>query len=151
VKAEFENAAGLDRGADVRVGGVHRGTIRRIDLPPAPGGPVTVVIDLEASTRTIIKKDSIASIETEGLIGDKYLAVSFGSPQGTEIQDGDTIPSKRPLEISELIERTNSLLEGGQEAMKHINQATQGLGATMAEAKAGATNFKEDMAALKQN
>src|SRR5580700_1135723 len=69
LKAQFDNVAGLDSGADVRVGGVHSGTVRSIVLPHKPGEKVTVVVDLGKSTHEIIKQDSVATIETEGLLG----------------------------------------------------------------------------------
>ena len=79
LKAQFDNVVGLDDGADVRVGGVHRGTVHNIVLPHKPGEKVTVVMDLAKSTHEIIKQDSVATIETEGLLGNQYMAISFGS------------------------------------------------------------------------
>jgi phospholipid/cholesterol/gamma-HCH transport system substrate-binding protein len=79
LKAQFDNVVGLDAGGDVRVGGVHSGTVRSIVLPHKPGEKVTVVMDLGKSTHEIIKQDSVATIETEGLLGNQYLAISFGS------------------------------------------------------------------------
>ena len=58
VKAQFANVAGLDSGADVRVGGVHSGTVRSIELPHKTGDKVTVIMDLSKSTHEIIKQDS---------------------------------------------------------------------------------------------
>ncbi|HEV8132072.1 MAG TPA: MlaD family protein [Acidobacteriota bacterium] len=151
LKAEFDNAAGLDPGADVRVAGVHRGTVRSIDLPPRPGEKIVVAMDLDASTQDIIKKDSLASVETEGLIGDKYVAVSFGSAEADKVQDGDTIRGQPTLEISSLIKKTSEFLESGQKTMKNVTQATSGVGGMVAEAKEGATSFNENMEALKHN
>src|ERR1035438_3166100 len=71
LKADFANVAGLSAGADVQVGGVHSGTVRSIALPNRPDGKVTVVMDLNESTHQIIKQDSVASIETEGLLDRK--------------------------------------------------------------------------------
>ena len=79
LKTNFKNVVGLDPGAEVLVGGVAKGSVKRIELPPAPGGDVTVVMKMEKSTRRIIRADSVASIQTEGLLGDKYVTISFGS------------------------------------------------------------------------
>src|ERR1700728_3850722 len=81
VKAQFRNVVGLEKGADVRVGGIHEGTVKRIDLPRRPDGEVTVVMSLDNKTRDIVKKDSVASIKSEGLLGDEYVEVSFGSQE----------------------------------------------------------------------
>ena len=63
--AQFDNVAGLDEGAPVRAGGVRIGTVRRIVLPGQPGDKVTTELQLEDSTRNVIRKDSTASVETE--------------------------------------------------------------------------------------
>ena len=98
LKAQFDNVAGLDVGGDVRVGGVHSGTVRNIVLPHKPGEKVTVIMDLGQSTHEIIKQDSVATIETEGLLGNQFLAISFGSAGTADVRDGDTIASQPPLE-----------------------------------------------------
>ena len=66
---------------------------------------VTVVMDLSKSTHEIIKQDSVASIETEGLLGNQYLAISFGSAGAANVRDGDTIASQPPLEMSDLLKK----------------------------------------------
>jgi phospholipid/cholesterol/gamma-HCH transport system substrate-binding protein len=66
-------------GSDVRVGGIHKGAVRRIELPRQSDGKVTVVMDLAKETQNVLKQDSVASIQSEGLLGDKYVEVSFGS------------------------------------------------------------------------
>src|SRR5207253_1404235 len=103
LKADFDNVKGLNDGADVRVGGIHKGTVKRIDLPPRPDQKVTVLMDLDTGTRGILKKDSVASIRSEGLVGDKYVEISFGSKDGEKLKDGDTIDSQPPQDVSDLI------------------------------------------------
>jgi phospholipid/cholesterol/gamma-HCH transport system substrate-binding protein len=61
IRAQFQNVGGLNNGADVRVGGIRKGTVKNIDLPKRPDGKVTVVMGLESATRDIVKKDSIAA------------------------------------------------------------------------------------------
>ena len=75
----------------MQVGGVHSGTVRSILLPHKPGEKVTVIMDLDKSTHEIIKQDSVASIETEGLLGNQFVAISFGSDGQAEVKNGDTI------------------------------------------------------------
>src|SRR5580704_16908722 len=58
LKAQFDNVEGLDAGADVRIGGVHSGTVRDIVLPHKPGDKVIVVMDLGKSTHEKIGRAS---------------------------------------------------------------------------------------------
>jgi phospholipid/cholesterol/gamma-HCH transport system substrate-binding protein len=170
-KAAFQNVVGLNEGAGVRVGGIHKGVVQRIDLPNRPDGKVTVVMDLESATRKIVKKDSVASIKSEGLLGDKYVEVSFGSPEADPLKNGETIESEPPLDISNLIKKADQILDTSQSAIENIEGAagdlkaisskiSRGQGTVGAlindktmykEASAGATAFQENMEALKHN
>src|SRR5215471_8485757 len=101
LKAEFQNVAGLNNGAAVRIGGIHQGTVKEIDLPSQPGEKVTVVMNVKSETRNIIKKDSRASIKTEGVLGDKYVEISFGSPKAEPIGENGTIASETQRDMSD--------------------------------------------------
>ena len=124
LKTQFDNVAGLAPGADVEVGGVHSGTVRSITLPHNPRDKVTIVMQLDKSTEEIVKKDSVASIETEGLLGNEYIAVSFGSDGQADIKSGDTIASTPPLQMSAILSKANNIMESGQQAVKYVTAAT---------------------------
>jgi phospholipid/cholesterol/gamma-HCH transport system substrate-binding protein len=137
LKAQFDNVVGLDAGCDVRIGGVHSGTVRNILLPHKPGEKVTVVMDLGKSTHEIIKQDSVASIETEGLLGNQYMAISFGSVGRANVQDGDIIASQPPLEMSALLKKTSGILDSSQQAIENATQATANLKSISAKIDGG--------------
>ncbi len=137
VKAQFDNVVGLDAGADVRVGGVHSGTVRNIVLPHKPGEKVTVIMDLGKSTHEIIKQDSVATIETEGLLGNQFLAISFGSAQSRDVHDGDTIASQPPLEMADLLQQASGLLDSSQQAIQNTTKLTANLNSISAKINTG--------------
>ncbi|MGA3093057.1 MAG: MlaD family protein [Terriglobales bacterium] len=137
LKAQFDNVEGLDAGGDVRVGGVHSGTVHSIVLPNKPGEKVTVVMDLGKSTHEIIKQDSVATIETEGLLGNQYLAISFGSAGTANVRDGDTIASEPPLEMSDLLQKTSGILDSSQQAVQNATRATANLDSISAKINEG--------------
>jgi outer membrane protein OmpA-like peptidoglycan-associated protein len=93
-------------------------------LPNKPNGKITVLMDLQRSTHEIIKQDSVADIQTEGLLGNEYVAISFGSAQGLNVRDGDTIASEPPLVIADLIKKTDGILDSSQEALDNVTVAT---------------------------
>ena len=111
LKAQFDNVEGLDDGADVRLGGVHRGTVHSIVSPHKPGEKVTVVMDLAKSTHEVIKQDSVATIETEGLVGKPVYGDLVWICQGRPVS-AMVIPiaSQPPLEIADLLQKTSGLL-----------------------------------------
>jgi len=137
LRAQFDNVVGLDAGGDVRVGGVHSGTVHSIVLPHKPGERVTVMMDLDKTTHEIVKQDSVATIETEGLLGNQFLAISFGSARSGEVRDGDLIASQPPLEMAELLQKASGLLDGTQQAIQNATQATANLDSISAKINAG--------------
>ena len=137
LRAQFDNVAGLADGADVQVGGVHSGMVTGIELPNKPGGKVTVFLELAKSTREIIKHDSVASIQTEGLLGNQYLAISFGSAGQAEVKDGEIIKSEPPLQMADLLKKTSGILDGSQEAIQNAALATAHLNSVSAKIDSG--------------
>ena len=178
VYAKFQTVSGLDEGAPVRAGGVRIGTVQQIDLPHRPGDQVTVQLALRRSSQDVIREDSVASVETEGLLGDKYMAVAFGTPDAKPIRDGDTIQSNPAIDYSDLVKHASDLLtnlDGASQDLKSIAGKVNGgdgtLGAllndrsiyqnlnttlseanqTVSHANEGAASFQDDMEALKHN
>lgn len=133
LNAQFGSVVGLDSGAEVRVGGVQSGSVRSVELPSNPTDKITVRMDLDRSTRNIIKQDSIATIETEGLLGNEYVAISFGSAKGANVMDGGTIGSERPLEMSDLIKKANGILDSSQAALSNVTKTAANLGSISAK------------------
>src|ERR1700728_3311424 len=137
LKAQFDNVEGLDAGGDVRVGGVHSGTVSSIVLPHKPGEKVTGIMDVGKSTHEIIKQDSVASIETEGLLGNQFLAISFGSAGSGDVRDGDIITSEPPLEMADLFQKTSDILDSSQQAIQNATRATANLDSISAKIDRG--------------
>jgi phospholipid/cholesterol/gamma-HCH transport system substrate-binding protein len=178
LKAQFENVAGLANGADVQVGGIHSGTVIDIQMPHRPGEKVTVVMNLDKSTHEIVKQDSMASIETEGALGNKFMAISFGSAGKADVKNGDTIQSITPVLMADMLKKADKVLDNSREVTEHLNsvsakidsgqgtvgalvndkhlysnleQTTSTLHETTIRAQAGVTDFQENMEALKHN
>src|SRR5580700_7518318 len=129
LKAQFATVVGLDSGAEVRIGGVHTGTVREIDLPSKPNDKITLLMDLQQSTHVIVKQDSVASIETECLLGNEYVAISFGSAQALNVKDDDTIGSEPPLVIADLMKKADGILDTSQQALNNVTVVTGNLSA----------------------
>jgi len=137
LKAQFDNVAGLSEGADVQVGGVHSGIVETITLPHKPGEKVTVLMDLNRSTHEIIKQDSVASIETEGVLGNQYVAISFGSDGQGDVKDGTLIQSTPPLLMGDMLKKASGILDTSQQAISNATMATAHLNSVSAKIDSG--------------
>jgi hypothetical protein len=125
LKTDFPNVGGLDKGSEVRVGGIHEGTVSRIDLPAEPGGKVTVEMKLHTATENLIRKDSSASIKTEGLLGDKYIEISFGTEKAAAVGNNDVIAGEVPLDLGTQAKAVAAEAQQGVQAFTENMQAVQ--------------------------
>ncbi len=99
VSADFDNISGLKVGASVEVAGVGVGRVEQIAI--APDNRAHLLLKL--SPGMILKDDTIASVRTKGIIGDKFVKLSMGSsdkliPPGGRIRDTESA-----VELEELI------------------------------------------------
>jgi phospholipid/cholesterol/gamma-HCH transport system substrate-binding protein len=76
IYTEFKKITGLQPGAIIRVSGAKAGAIKQIDPPSTPGGKFRVQLEITEDLHQLVRLDSVASIETEGLVGGSYLGVS---------------------------------------------------------------------------
>lgn len=100
----FHRLNGLQPGAPVRVSGMAAGEVRGIEVPSRPGGPFVVHFTVREDLETLVRVDSVAAIQTEGLVGGTYLAVATGSETAPAAGPGTTLPSREPVDIADLLE-----------------------------------------------
>jgi outer membrane protein OmpA-like peptidoglycan-associated protein len=79
----------------------------------------------------------VATIETEGLLGNQFLAISFGSAGKGEVRDGDMIASLPPLEMSDLFQKTSDILDSSKQAIHNATRATANLASISAKIDEG--------------
>ncbi|MDF0667942.1 MAG: outer membrane lipid asymmetry maintenance protein MlaD [Nitrospira sp.] len=98
VDALFNSATGLKAGATVEVAGVEVGRVKTIRLKED-----RAMVSLAVQTGTKLYSDTIASIKTRGIIGEKYLALSPGGG-GDPLKPGDVIrDTESGLDLEELV------------------------------------------------
>jgi phospholipid/cholesterol/gamma-HCH transport system substrate-binding protein len=89
--ARFANIGGLKAGSQVFIAGVPVGRVERIDL----SSQYAAIVRLSVKQEVHLPSDTIASIKTSGLIGDKYVALAPGAdskdlPPGGTINDTES-------------------------------------------------------------
>jgi phospholipid/cholesterol/gamma-HCH transport system substrate-binding protein len=98
VEAEFTSASGLKSGASVEIAGVEVGRVKGISLQ---GDRAMVALAIQDGVK--LYNDSIASIKTRGIIGDKYVALSLGGG-GDPLKEGEKIrDTESGLDLEELV------------------------------------------------
>ncbi|MEN2994421.1 MAG: MlaD family protein [Thermodesulfovibrio sp.] len=117
----IEDVKGLRKGAPVRVAGIDVGTVKEIKLSKEHG--VVVKVSIEKEVLEYLKSDASATVQTIGLLGDKYIEIFpgnsqerfdaskglYGYPQ-TEIREIITVATSTMTKIEGLIQKVDSLI-----------------------------------------
>lgn len=172
VYADFTSVSGLETGADVHVAGLQAGELQEIQVPGQPSGQYRLKMRLDEKVHPLIRQDSMASIQTEGLVGDKFLEIDKGSDNSSPCPSGCTVPSTEPFDLSDLVQSSHQLLDTTQttlqsagEVADNVNQVLTTflardkngktgpaeLNDTVASTKRAMSNLADDTEALKHN
>lgn len=143
----FENVQGLVAGAPVRLAGKDVGTVENVTFAPleAEVPAVRVVMRVDQSVQDRIRSDSVASIGTVGLLGDKYVEVQMGTPDGRILESGDELASVSPLDLGTAVERGTQAIDNIARLTENVNQVIEDFGEAM-----GGRRIAEATAALSE-
>lgn len=127
VSATFYNVNGLTKGNNVRFSGIDVGTINGVEITSDTSVRVRMII--ETRVRQFIKKTSIATVGTDGLMGNKLVNISnLPMASGEIIEEGDVLATMKPVETDEMLrtlEQTNKNLFQITMNLKKITQKVE--------------------------
>jgi phospholipid/cholesterol/gamma-HCH transport system substrate-binding protein len=101
LKSKFKSVNGLEVGNNVRLSGINIGTVDGIEF--LTDSSVVIKLVIKDEVRKYIKKDAIASISSDGLMGDKVLTISSGKTSNITVVNNDNIASKEAIEMDDLL------------------------------------------------
>ena len=123
VKSYFDNAEGLRQGAPVRLSGVDIGNVTHIGI--VQGKPLTPVeVTMKISTRYgfNLRRDSVTSLETAGVLGETYLDIDSSQAVGAPIQDGDILPTQVHPDFNQVVRASQSTLQNMDALLKRADR-----------------------------
>jgi phospholipid/cholesterol/gamma-HCH transport system substrate-binding protein len=151
--ASFSSTEGLAQGSPVRLAGVTVGNVTRIAFGrDARERRIAITLSVERRVQDRIREDSVASIGTIGLVGDKVLEITVGSADRPVLQAGAQLASVDPLDYSLLLQKSDRILDhvtriaasldeffagGGQTEKRTLNDALRSLRTTLVEIEKG--------------
>jgi phospholipid/cholesterol/gamma-HCH transport system substrate-binding protein len=101
LKARFSTVSGLKEGNNIRFSGINIGTIDAIEL--ITDSSVLVEMVIRKNVQQFIKTDAVASIGSDGLMGDKVLTISPGNSNAKTVDDNAFITSKSAVEMADIM------------------------------------------------
>jgi phospholipid/cholesterol/gamma-HCH transport system substrate-binding protein len=120
ISTEFSTITGLQDGSTVRVSGKDAGEVLEIVVPPDPTKKFRVRMRITEEIHPLVRTDSVASIQTDGLVGNKFLAISSGTREKPMVPPGSTILGQEPFEFTDLMQQAS-------ETMKAVNKTIESI------------------------
>lgn len=154
LNAVFDDIGGLQTGNNVWFSGVKIGTVRKINFYGE--SQVEIVMAVENKAQEYIRKDSKATIGSDGLIGNKIIVIYGGTTQAPPVEDGDRLIAVMPLDtdkmMSTLQENNNNLVTITENLKVLTTKIAEGkgmVGAVMTDSLL-AESFKNTMMAFER-
>ena len=101
IKAEFDNVSGVKKGAAVQIAGVVVGDVSGVEL----GKDELAILYLRIDKGIKVPVDSIASVKSQGIIGDKYIALSLGGDEEILAENAVITETESAIDIESLISK----------------------------------------------
>ena len=144
--ADFVNLAGISKGSKVRVAGVDAGQVISVSIPPSPTSRFRLALRIDEHLRGLVRTDSVVTIGTEGVVGDVLLSIRSGSPQAPQAPPKTVLPTKEPLELSDILAKGTGLVDDTDGAIKRVSGKLEG---TLDGVKTAVLNVNDVVAGLK--
>ncbi len=141
----FQSISGLRVGAPVQLAGFRVGFVDGIRFNPTlEKREITIKLRVQKQYQDRIRADSIATVETQGLLGDKYIYVTLGSEAQAVIPDKGIVPSKETTSIFALADKAGAIMDNIKEASDAINDLLSGF-----KGKKGESDLKAIVSSLR--
>lgn len=125
--ADFTEVGGLNEGATVRLAGVQIGRVKRVNLPTDPGGKVRVDLAIARRFSDLVRKNSVARIETQGLLGDRIVELTVGTPDAPPTKDDDVVASQDPADMGHVVRQASQAVKDVAALATTLKETAEGI------------------------
>lgn len=124
----FDNAEQLRVGAPVSLQGVKIGNVKSIRVVPSkPLTPVEVVMRVTTGYQTFLRKDTTATVETAGILGDAFIDLDSTHAKGVQVKDGDVLPSGNAPGIQDVVRASQTTLQNLDVLIRRLDNIVSGI------------------------
>ena len=148
VYTDFKDIDTLQTGAKVRVSGMDAGEITGIEVPQNPSSRFRLKLKVDEKFHPIVREDSLASIETEGMVGNKFINIKEGSANSPECPAGCTLPSQESVSMGQMMREANDIARTVQSTITDLHGRAD---TAMQNIDSLAANANQTMAAVRPN
>jgi phospholipid/cholesterol/gamma-HCH transport system substrate-binding protein len=169
LKAVFNNVSGLKVGNNIRFGGIAVGTVDGIQL--LTDTSVMVNMNIKSEVRKFIKRDAVANIGTDGLMGDRVVLISPGTSNQESVKNNEVLAARAPVEADQILAGLKTSADNAANITQQLSEVAykvnhgrgiiarllgdsslgNNLNSTMVNLKKGSAGLNENMEAAKHN
>jgi phospholipid/cholesterol/gamma-HCH transport system substrate-binding protein len=121
----FKNVSGLQAGCNVLFAGINVGTVENISIVSDTSVIVEIMID--ENIRRFIKKDAVASIGSDGLMGNKNLILNPGAGREREIENNDTVETIQPINMDDILISLKTTIDNTSHITNDLSRITNSI------------------------
>jgi phospholipid/cholesterol/gamma-HCH transport system substrate-binding protein len=155
VYAEFARLGQLEPGATVRVAGMNAGEVTDIQIPDSPARKFRVKMQIREDLHPLVRVDSTASAQTEGLVGGVYVNIATGTEESPQLPEGGTIASREPFSMADLLQQASETISQVNETVEmlsgDIEKTIERIGMTADDAHQLLTDITPQIQAIAEN
>lgn len=155
IYADFSRINTLQSGAKVRVSGMDAGEVTGIHIPNTASAPFRLELQVDRKFRHLIRGDSVATLETQGMVGAVYVNISRGTGNSPEMHAGGTVRSREPVDISDLIRQAGTIMNTSQATIEdlrhHADRAIGNIGNAAGHADSLIVSIHRDVKKITSN
>lgn len=123
IKSYFENAGGLRIGAPVRLQGVDIGNVTAVGIVRDHGNtPVEVAMKVSTKYRDSLRKDSVTSLATAGVLGETFIDINSALAKGPAAVDGDVLATRETPDIQDVVRASQGTLQNMDALLKRLDR-----------------------------
>jgi phospholipid/cholesterol/gamma-HCH transport system substrate-binding protein len=124
----FRDVQGLRRGSPVRMGGVDIGSVAEVSYAAdVKDDGIYVNMSVVATEGRRVRADSMATIESKGLLGDKMIVITVGSLNQPPLAPGSRVPSKEGDDMSAMMAKLGTVTNQVERVMGNLERTTSSL------------------------
>ena len=125
VYAWFSKMSGLTVDAQAHLSGYNAGTVSEILIPREPNGKFRVTLKIDEKFRPLIRESSVASIQSQGMVGDQFIEIDPGDAAAAECSKDCTIQSKETTSMSDLVQEGKGVMDALQSTLHKAGDVAQ--------------------------
>jgi phospholipid/cholesterol/gamma-HCH transport system substrate-binding protein len=123
IYTEFSRVGGIQKGAIVRVAGADAGEVEEIRVPRNPSERFRIKLRVLEDLRGLVRTDSVASIQTDGLVGNKFIQIESGTDAAPQAPDGSTIQGNDLYDFTDLLAQASTTLKDINGVIEEVRTA----------------------------